>query len=137
MFIQPCFIRKDNQELRDRLKRIGLQPHPCIMPKSSEYIFVNRGFYSRNEIGYQEEIERAIDCGTNEDLFLAIAALRDDTDKNQWFVYDYDDNWKEVGDYAKKGDFVLCTTDKYYCGTDVRSAHKATVEELIEHFKDK
>ncbi len=27
-----------------------------------------------------------IDCGTNEELFLAIAALRDDTDKYQWFT---------------------------------------------------
>lgn len=28
-----------------------------------------------------------IDCGTNENLFLALAALQDDTDNEQWFVY--------------------------------------------------
>lgn len=134
MFTQPCFIRKDTQELRDKLKDIGLQPHPCIASKSGTYLFINRGFYSGNEIGYQEEIERAIDCGENEELFLAIAALRDDTDKNQWFILDYDDIWPEVGDFREKGDFIYCNTHKYYCGTDIRSAHKATVKELIEHF---
>lgn len=135
MFLQSCFIRKDNQELRDRLKRIGLQPHPCIMPKSSEYLFVNRGFYSRNEIGYQEEIERAVDCGTNERLFLAIASLRDDTDKNQWFVMD-----SEVYLNINKGDWFKATdmNGGFHVGTQIDPlyCHKATVEELIEHFKD-
>ena len=70
-------------------------------------------------------------CGTNEELFLAIAALRDDTDKNQWFV-------------NKDGNFIFCdqnelkhvidNSDEYmdYCVADF---HKATVKELIEHFK--
>lgn len=129
MFTQSCFIRKDTQELRDKLKEIGLKPHPCIMPKACAFLFVNRGFYSRNEIGYQEEIERAVDCGENEELFLAIAALRNDIDKNQWFT---DNNiW------------VLCKDIKFssywvYNNINVNldTIHKATVEELIEHFKN-
>lgn len=136
MFTQSCFIRKDTQELRDKLKDIGLQPHPCIVCKACNYLFVNRGFYSRNEIGYQEEVEKAIDCGTNEDLFLAIAALRDDTDKNQWFVHN------------DTGFFMECTHDEFhlFCfnpfdALDYKDAkdefHKATVEELIEHFSNK
>lgn len=130
MFTQSCFIRRDTQELRDKLKEIGLEPHPCIMPKACAFLFVNRGFYSRNEIGYQEEIERAVDCGENEELFLAIAALRNDIDKNQWFT---DNNiW------------VLCKDIKFssywvYNNINVNldTIHKATVEELIEHFKNK
>lgn len=136
MFTQPCFIRKDNQELRDRLERIGLQPHPCIIPKSSEYLFVNRGFYSMNEIGYQEEIERAVDCGTNEQLFFAIAALRDDADENQWFVMDVD-----VYSEINKGDWFKATNmaGGFHVGTQIEPlyCHKTTVEELVEHFKDK
>lgn len=130
MFTQSCFIRRDTQELRDKLKEIGLEPHPCIMPKACAFLFVNRGFYSRNEIGYQEEIERAVDCGENEELFLAIVALRNDIDKNQWFT---DNNiW------------VLCKDIKFssywvYNNINVNldTIHKATVEELIEHFKNK
>lgn len=127
MFTQPCFIKKDTQELRDILKDMGLQPHPCIVPKCIDYLFVNRGFYSRNEIGYQEETERAIDCGMNEQLFTSIAALRDDSDKFQWFTDG--ENWvfcdsKKFGSYWAKND-VTVNLDK---------VHKATVQELIEHF---
>lgn len=133
MFTQSCFIRKDTQELRDKLKEIGLVPHPCIVPKACAYLFVNRGFYSRNKIGYQEEVERAIDCGENEELFLAIAALRDDTDVNQWFIVDVDVYVNlDKGEWFKAtnidGNYhVVIKLDPLYC-------HKATVEELIEHF---
>ena len=77
-----------------------------------------------------KEIDGLIDCGTNEELFLAIAALRDDTDKNQWFTDG--DKW------------ILCPEIKFstywvYNDIDVNidTVHKATVNELIEHFKIK
>ncbi len=73
---------------------------------------------------------RTVDCGTNEELFLAIAALRNDTDKNQWFTDG--DKW------------ILCPEIKFstywvYNDVDVNLdvIHKATVNELIEHFKTK
>lgn len=123
MFTQSCFIRKDTQELRDKLKEIGLEPHPCIMPKACAFLFVNRGFYSWNEIGYQEEIEKAIDCGENEELFLAIAALRDDNDFMQYFK-------------AAEVDRLLLCRVKYIedCTTFHELYRKLTPEELIEHF---
>ncbi len=76
------------------------------------------------------DIDASIDCGTNEELFLAIASLRNDTDKNQWFTDG--DKW------------ILCPEIKFstywtyndvYINTD--TVHKATVNELIEHFKTK
>lgn len=136
MFTQSCFIRKDTQELRDKLKEIGLQPHPCIMPKSCAYLFVNRGFYSRNEIGYQEEIERAIDCKTNENLFLALSALKNNSDKNQWFVLDEDYGEDDYG-FLKSGSFHLCKEDNYNIYFPVGFiCHKATVNELIKYFNN-
>lgn len=133
MYLQPCFIRKDTQELRDKLKELGLRPHPCIVPKCINYLFVNRGFYSRNEIGYQEETERAIDCGTNEDLFLALAALRNDTDEHQWFIMDV-----EVYSNINKGDWFKATNmnGKYHVGSKIDPCycHKASVKELIDFF---
>ena len=68
-----------------------------------------------------------IDCGTNEELFLAIAAFRDDTDKFQWFT---------DGDlWFKCGDEVCDENIEYYLNKYGRKIHKATVNELIEHFK--
>lgn len=75
-----------------------------------------------------KEIDGLIDCGTNEDLFLAIAALRDDTDKNQWFTDG--DLWFKCGDETVE--YHLNHLNE--CG---RKIHKATVDELIEHFKTK
>ena len=70
-----------------------------------------------------------VDCGDNEELFLALAALRDDTDKWQLFIFDGID----VPDYfLQKGDMWICSLDKHL----VKNCHKATVEEIIEHFKE-
>lgn len=82
-------------------------------------------------------------------MFLALAALRDDTDKNQWFVLDADwDLLFSPESIMHKGSFVLNCADRWFIdlledGTPnpISSAntpaHKATVEELIEHFSKK
>lgn len=123
MFTQACFIIKDTQELRDKLKEIGINPYPCIVPKCINYLFVNRGFYSRNEIGYKEEIDSAIDCGTNEDLFLALAALRDDSDYMQYFIA------------AESDKPMLCTKENIEDHTVWHELYrKMTAEELVDYF---
>ena len=123
MFTQACFIIKDTQELRDKLKEIGINPYPCIVPKCINYLFVNRGFYSRNEIGYKEEIDSAIDCGTNEDLFLALAALRNDSDYMQYFIA------------AESDKPMLCTKENIEDHTVWHELYrKMTAEELVDYF---
>lgn len=55
------------------------------------------------------------------ECFLAIAAMRDDTDKNQWFT-DGNGYWQQcIGSFK----FPSLAKEKL---------HKATVQELIEHF---
>ena len=132
MFTQPCFIRKNTPELRKKLEELGYNRHPSY--GDDEYLYLNRGFYHTNVVGYSEEIERMIDCGTNEELFLALAALRNDSDYMQWFV-------------NKNGYFEMCFNDKvenYLCGYGVRkyrqideTYHKVTVKEIVEHFNKK
>lgn len=92
---------------------------------SSQFLICNRGFFAGIPLGYKEEIDNAIDCETNENLFLAISALRDDTDKNQWFTDGY--HWEICPDEVA---YINAWINKYES-----SPHKATVEELIEHFK--
>lgn len=128
-FTTPCFIRKNTPELREKLGKLGYYLHPeCIDDDRGNYLFVNREYYLNRPLGYLEELSRSIDCGTNEKLFLAIAALRDDTDENQWFTDE--DKW------------ILCSKIKFstywVCndiGVNLDTIHKATVEELMEHFK--
>ena len=142
-FTQPCFIRKNTPELRKKLEELGYTPnysirqHPEVYKNIAACNFFGPHYYgvSKDEASRPGNIEDAIknrgvvDCGDNEDLFLALAALRDDTDKWQLFIFDGID----VPDYfLQKGDMWICSLDKHL----VENCHKATVEEIIEHFKE-
>ena len=128
-FTTPCLIYKNTLELQGKLKILGYVEHPTMMNVdiSSQFLICNRGFFAGIPLGYKEEIDNAIDCETNENLFLAISALRDDTDKNQWFTDGY--HWEICPDEVA---YINAWINKYES-----SPHKATVEELIEHFKGK
>lgn len=66
--------------------------------------------------------ETHINCGTNEELFLAIAALRDDSDEEQWF--NNNKKWRKLSKNIPwpQDSFTL-------------ECHKATIKELINHFQ--
>lgn len=122
-FTTACFIRRDTPKLRIKLKKLGYNSR-CN--EQGNYL---RTFY-KNTIGENAFFAtlnvplEGIDCEYNEELFLAIAALRDDTSDNQYWVFNEDFEKYKKGDFAI-GHFTRCSC---YC-------HKATVEELIGHFK--
>lgn len=138
MFTTSCFIRKNTPELREKLEKLGYNP---TQNGFGEW------FIPMDELPYLETFTRSksymgraaywstsvIDCGTNEELFLALAALRDDTDKYQQFVCiesycDCFDLFHDIGHFAK------CITDRM---PDSKYWRKATAEEIIEHFNKK
>ena len=122
-FTTPCFIRKNTEALRKNLEEVGYK-----MLSPIEYDNLECSDNWVNDIKSLNDCN-GIDCGTNEELFLALAALRDDTDKYQWFT---------DGDlWFKCGDEVCNETIEYYLNEYGRKIHKATVDELIEHFKTK
>lgn len=138
MFTQPCFIRRNTPELREELESLEIYEHPSGKATGA-CLFANRGFYSSLPIGYAEEVDRAIDCGTNEKLFLALAALRDDYDMDQWFVYREEGkediwficDWAHIEEWRNDA-----STRMSYQGASLYQSHKATPKELIEHFKE-
>lgn len=136
MFTQPCFIRKNTPELRYKLGIIGLRPN-TLDDFKNEWLAANYGMYISVGKGFQDLHPKDIDCGTNEDLFLAIAALRDDTDRGQWFVKNDENVWLQCVDNK----FVFYTwinESGSYEEKDISTLyHKATVQELIEHFNIK
>lgn len=139
MFKQPCFVRKNTKKLVEELEKLGYDyaengAGVWFMPLAS-LSFLGVNLYSE---GYYMGVNGSwsdtwYDCGTNEKLFLALAALRGDTDYMQYFVC--------------ADEFVLCDrndwVDMYsvlhsggkYSIEQLDNAHKATAEELIEHFK--
>ena len=141
-FIQPCFIRKNTPELRKKLEELGYNRYPLWMADWSDddsryiYLVTDVLYYTYPKEPTKPKSGEHINCGTNEELFLALAALRDDTDINQWFVMDCD-----VYLHIDKGDWFIATdiNKGKHIGTqiDPMYCHKATVEEIIEHFKNK
>lgn len=143
IFKQSCLIRKNTPELSDKLRDLGYKIAKLSETEGRKYGILCNGIVSVgipdncqefNLDEYLKNNPQIIDCGENEDLFLAIAALRNDSDYMQYFV---------CGD-----SFVLCDREGWldmysvlhsggkYSIEELDNAHKATVEELIEHFKD-
>lgn len=134
MFTTPCFIRKNTPELRKKLEELGYKPFGSVKYEWD----TGWGLSTDNRIGEFEsfdnngleniikcespDYEDSVDCGTNEELFLALAALRDDSDYMQWFT---------DGKLWEKSNSDL---PSHYMQLE---GHKATVEEIIEHFKDR
>ena len=151
MFKVDCFIRKNTSELRKKLEELGHTICKCCDFEGADWLDIithKDASYTVHGIGYDGEFDdiygtltqqerfseflkttNSIDCGTNEELFLALAALRDEIDRNQWFV-------------NTKNDWYLCKDNKFreeiadwLLSTSADNWHKATVEEIIEHFK--
>ena len=133
-FTQPCFIRKNTPELRKKLEELGYTNTPSgrgewfIPIEELKYLVtypISRCYQGCNGYWYEDDF----DCGTNEELFLGIAALRDDTDKNQWVIdeanecFGWEDSW------------MICDKDDMNERAVYTHYRKATVEEIIEHFK--
>ena len=141
-FTQPCFIRKNTPELRKKLEELGYEAnsYECFWDDENRYIITTIGsngfaFYTlciKNCCVLENK--EFIDCGDNEELFLAIAALRSDTDINQWFIMDVDEYVN-----INQGDWFIATDRNggKHIGTQIEPlyCHKATLEEIVEHFK--
>lgn len=95
-FTTPCFIRKNTPELRAKLEEIGYikmlvwtrETDTCLKTSPMlEVVGTNDyapQYYTFSSL--QSKPDGIIDCGTNEALFLDLAAMRNDTDKGQLFT---------------------------------------------------
>ena len=126
MFTQACFIKNYKRDLISKIENIGYRNYgnPFQFTDFSILYTTIDGYY----VPYKVQVDSSwIDCGTNEELFLAIAALRDDSDIHQWFIH-------------QDCSFLKCECDSkidmwgdYEYPQEVYPM-KATVEELIKHF---
>lgn len=141
-FTQPCFIRKNTKEIREYLISIGYDTAQCEdIDAYGECLIVSNGdtnsrcdypnysvcdnYFLDRFFSNREDI---IDCGDNEELFKALASLQDTTDINQWYT---------DGNVWHLCNFRDISTE--FCRGDTpfrnQKFHKATVEELINHFQ--
>ena len=142
MFTTPCFIRKNTLELRKKLEGLGYEPsfsmgkYPEVYKNIAVCNFFGNRYYgvSDDEATRPGNIKDAIknrgliDCGTNEELFIALASMTD----NEHGLCDY---------YIVTVDNPRYVKGSIHRALPLSSAihpscyRKATVEETIEHFK--
>lgn len=87
---------------------------------------------------HPEYSQDMIDCRNNPQLFRAVTAMREDSDYMQWFVWDVDIFTRDYETLIlEKGSFEL-SEEKDFIGIYddyPKEVHKATLDELINHFK--
>jgi hypothetical protein len=125
MFKQSCFIRKNTPELRQYLDMIGYKYGGKASKFEQPYLYCSLDKYFECN-SFPARYHAIINCAENEDLFLALAALRDDSNYMQWFTNG--ETWFQ----NKQNDIEVI---HYGAGNPI-NFHKAKVNELLEHFKD-
>lgn len=143
MFTQSCFIRKNTPELRKKLEDLGYYKSDfgsdfnnsiattVFNEYKSLYTCIREQSFDDTNPHTTWGLKFRIDCGTNEELFLALAALRDDTDKNQWIIdeanecFGFEDSW------------MICDRDDMNERCVYTHYRKASAKEIIERFKTK
>ena len=125
MFTEKCFIRKYSQELVNKVVELG---HNVIKFHEPRYIVCDKNEVYLTSILPDKDIDEYTDCDTNEELFIAIASIRNDKPDYQWFVWD-DDGVA----YNKFKQYISGEHWEEWWWFEV---HKASVEELIEYFND-
>ncbi len=129
-----CFIRNNYPGLRIKLETLGYGPACGYL--QGDCIECNSLHKDGATCLMTSELhcikDESVDCGTNEKLFLAIAALNDQDDYNQWFLRNDDKEWYRHSCTSFNGT-IMASPDAY---TVIRKDrwHKATVQELIDNF---
>lgn len=135
MFTTSCFIRKNTPELRKKLEELGYKYSTTGGIKSNNIVVLYGCIFDIYPIDtIKRGFNNCVDCGTNEELFIALAALRDHTDKDQWFTDGIDWTiWREYSSFRGKS---IAGFEFHYLpsNTNYNKYHKATVKEIIEHF---
>lgn len=134
-FTTPCFVRVEDaaerKKLIEWLEGIGYTHLPFI--SESDKISTDA-----NGMIWLTDANRggAYDCGTNVELFKALAAMNDENDREQWFVVK-----KNISDCYDIDDIIYQKGDMFFnaSGQPLVEKHfrKATAEEIIEYFKKK
>lgn len=129
-----CYIGCTPEIIKE-LERIGYTAYrkEVFYPINPDLIFISKsGFYCVGGVSLKGQVGRV--CNTVEAL-LALAALSDETDKYQWFIYD-DSGWQEPESAQRF--WYQCESDKieHELAYDLMytSCTKATIEEILEYF---
>lgn len=124
MFTERLLTSANSNELQEKLTEIGYNNTTNARDRNDKFLFGQRGVFCTLHRNYATlyNFLHIYDCGDNEDLFLALARLRDDSYANQWFTDD-GTRWELSNSNGEVSLYMIL------------EGHRATREEIIEHFK--
>lgn len=145
MYICRAFIRKNTKELREKLKNRGHTVCPCCTFNGSIWLsncpenkdnYVHGIGYICEEFGitstsqaisiflHESANNYDIDCGEDEDLFIDLISLRDDTDLGQLFTDDQ-------GNYLRSN----CDSNTFNQNSILTKWRKCSIIDIINYYK--
>lgn len=141
MFKYDAFT-EDSLEMRAWLDKLGYKPsedfdlNSIFRKPNLSYISLQDPtsllITSGNDATYRSIGVTGINCRSNPSLFKAVTAIREDSDYMQWFVCgEIEDSVFLCESYDNVESHIHNEMD----GWDISNYHKATLEELQEHFK--
>lgn len=87
MFTQPCIIRKNTEQLREKLRRLGYKVPKLAETELRRYgllcngkiaIGIPRNCYEFNLDKYLKDNPHIVDCKQDEELFIKLASMKDE-----------------------------------------------------------
>ena len=140
MFITNCFIRKNTPELRGKLEKMGYYVCHCTEGATAVFLMALLGevhaVCDEDVDMFEDEVKsgkcKLIDCWDDEQLFIALAAMRDDTDKDQLFTNGID--WAIKREVARGLGLPVFEYLSFPRDIDT-PLHKATKEEIMNYFQ--
>ena len=144
-FTTPCFVRVENTEEREELLKwaIEIGYHHLWEPREHRYgsfVICNENYVGKAIRPDDFADCDFVDCGTDVELFKALAAMNDDNDLFQYFTDGFDWDFSEWNDFdSVRTTEAECEADNvgYLTFCQEYGYRKATVEEIVEHFKNK
>lgn len=138
-FLYSCIIRKNTEELRNKLLEMGCR-YGGFDGSSRPYLYCHRGVFYETSARRPSRHERIVECEENEELFLAVAGMRDDRERWQYFVDEEGWHIATFGMYCPKGSLTMSHVDNFTVLNSIsacpRKYHRATLEEIKEFFTD-
>lgn len=140
-----CLIHSVSPKIREGLKQLGYihythnedAEYILVDPYAEDFTWWEHTGETLAEIIETWDFTNLYDCGTNEDLFLALAALREDNDYMQWFASNYlslyhPDSPESIYQ-CKTLDYKDFFGDCPYT-SNYDDYHKMTANEIVEEF---
>lgn len=136
-FIQPCRINLNTQEIKDKLLELNYDNgwFHLLQCKGIATSIDNNGKGKFYGIYDDYDISTSqYDCKENINLFLALTALKDNSDINQWVICTMEHIDPDNNILYKEGDWRLSHRKKMKKYKRQEVWRKATINELINKF---